>query len=165
MRDAATCPQVTKALEKVERENAVLISRASKGDFNPSTTKVVHLSMNPTTAALKKMEESKDERITILERELAALQARLETEDGGDGAEAPGAAAGTGAGALASSDKLQKLELRHQRLKEVFRDKISTFREAVYLLTGFKVRPASCAHPHRSLFLTPFLTRCCARWT
>ena len=28
----------------------------------------------------------------------------------------------------------------NQRLKELFKEKISTFREAVYLLTGFKVR-------------------------
>ncbi len=27
----------------------------------------------------------------------------------------------------------------NQRLKEIFKEKISTFREAVYLLTGFKV--------------------------
>jgi hypothetical protein len=28
----------------------------------------------------------------------------------------------------------------NQRLKEIFREKISTFREAVYMLTGFRVR-------------------------
>jgi hypothetical protein len=38
-----------------------------------------------------------------------------------------------------SGDTVEGLKLRNQRLIEMFRIKLQTFREAVYLTTGFKV--------------------------
>ena len=45
----------------------------------------------------------------------------------------PGSSTSAGAGAGADSSKL------NLRLKEMFRERITSFREAVYLLTGYKV--------------------------
>jgi len=43
---------LTTALTKAERDAAYLEAQVGRGDFKRSTTKVLHLSMNPTRTAL-----------------------------------------------------------------------------------------------------------------
>ena len=85
---------------------------AGKGSFNPEKTRVLHLSNNPVTVALK-------EEIEVLRRQVKALS-------------------GSKSKAQHASDvDPNKL---HQRLKESFKEQISRFREAIFLMTGYKVR-------------------------
>jgi mitotic spindle assembly checkpoint protein MAD1 len=93
---------------------------AGKGSFDPQRTRVLHLTETPLVQSLKE--------------QIQGLQAQL-AESASNTPEhmATHKAAGDGAVALANPDKL------NQRLKETFKEQIAIFREAVYLMTGFKV--------------------------
>jgi mitotic spindle assembly checkpoint protein MAD1 len=86
---------------------------AGKGSFDPEKTRVLHLSNNPLTQALK-------EEIKVLRRQVEALS------DSGKKKKA--------SGIDVDPNKL------HQRLKQSFKEQIGRFREGVYLMTGYKVR-------------------------
>lgn len=49
--------RLSEALSKAEKECAYLEARVGRGDFNRSTTKVLHLSMNPAKAAMREKED------------------------------------------------------------------------------------------------------------
>jgi hypothetical protein len=98
-----------KAAEAQERVLAAE-ALAGKGSFDPEKSRVMHLTETPLAEALK-------EEIKILKRQ-------LETAKG---------AHSSSKSAHHNPDKL------NQRLKENFKEQISTFREGVYLMTGFKV--------------------------
>lgn len=113
--------------EKAEQRALEAEVLSGKGSFNPQETRVLHLSNNPLTAALKE--------------EIIVLRKQVEVLSGGDKKSK-----------LAASDvDPNKL---HQRLKQSFKEQIGRFREGVYLMTGYKVRtrfimliPSCCAPP------------------
>jgi hypothetical protein len=98
-----------KVAEAQERAHAAE-ALAGKGSFDPEKSRVMHLTETPLAEALK-------EEIKILKRQ-------LETVKG---------ARSSSKSAHHNPDKL------NQRLKENFKEQIATFREGVYLMTGFKV--------------------------
>lgn len=70
---------LAKHLEKAELELAVYEKRLGKGEFNVETTKIVHLSVNPTREVL----ESKASEVAKLREEVELLRSRLESASGG----------------------------------------------------------------------------------
>ena len=93
---------------------------AGKGSFNPDQTRVMHMSKNPLTEALK-------EEVNVLRRQIEHLQS----------------AASSNNKSKTSSSKSQGVDVDpnklHQRLKQSFREQISRFREGVALMTGLRV--------------------------
>lgn len=70
--------RLTKLLEKAEKEIAVFENRLGRGEFNAETTKVVHLSVNPTSETLSSQ-------LSALRQENESLRSRLEkVANGGD---------------------------------------------------------------------------------
>ncbi|KAL3916618.1 MAG: hypothetical protein SGILL_005095 [Bacillariaceae sp.] len=101
----------TKAEKATERANEAE-ALAGKGSFDPEKTRVLHLSANPLTEALK-------EEISVLRRQVETLSDHGKKKK-----------------SLATDVDPNKL---HQRLKQSFKEQIGRFREAVYLLTGYKI--------------------------
>jgi hypothetical protein len=98
--------KANKAEERANRAEAL----AGKGSFNPETTRVLHLSQNPVTEALR-------EEVTVLQRQVQAIKKNNPSSSMID----------------VDPNKL------HQRLKESFKEQIGKFREGVYLITGLKI--------------------------
>lgn len=136
------------------RDELVGLKHATGLDYVPGKTRVLHLAQNPTTAAglrlstastvpMEKMKALQAENKQLNES-IANLQAGSAVAVAGvenisadhsmvSGIHAATSAPGSGAAASTDSSKL------NMRLKEMFRERITSFREAVYLLTGFKV--------------------------
>lgn len=125
-----------KHLEKAELNLAVFEKRLGRGEFNIETTKIMHLAVNPTRELLESKTKTSDAEQLRQENEM--LRARLCKLTEGDDS----------AATIADDDKLttmtsyetvEGLKKLNQRLKQVFGDQIRQYREAVYLLTGYKV--------------------------
>lgn len=110
---------------------------AGRGSFNPSTTRVVHLSQNPLTTALKEQNANLKQQ---LEDALASSSSTAATTTPGASkmyhkrsTPQSAAPAATTTTAEVNPDKL------HQRLKQQFQHQIALFREGVHLITGYKI--------------------------
>ncbi|KAG7362101.1 mitotic checkpoint protein [Nitzschia inconspicua] len=110
LRDAvyAERSKAEQALQRADQAEAL----AGKGSFDPEKTRVLHLSNNPLTEALK-------EEINVLKRQVEVLSASNKKKK-----------------PLGSDVDPNKL---HQRLKQSFKEQIGRFREGVYLMTGYKI--------------------------
>ena len=145
--------ELRRANEK-QREELFGIKHAAGLDFVPGRTRVLHLQQNPAAAAAAAAGRAPHGPSTVPQERMRALQAenRQLTESlaaasaASSAAAAAAAAAGpssslqntsvAAAGAATSAPDSSKLNLR---LKEMFRERITSFREAVYLLLGYKV--------------------------
>lgn len=136
-----------KELEKSEEQRYILETRIEQrhlqGDYDPTTTKVIHFEMNPfaiaakqRAAELQKLQEENEtlkQRLKILEE--SGGQAEDVTEQVQKRLQEP------------SSSKevdelkvqLNKEELKNKRLMEAFSMKSREFREVCYQLTGYKI--------------------------
>ncbi|XP_049494945.1 mitotic spindle assembly checkpoint protein MAD1 isoform X4 [Panthera uncia] len=109
-----------------------------RGGYDQSKTKVLHMSMNPASAAKQRLREDQ----ARLQEECERLRELVRAlERGGPVPADLEAAAG-----LPSSKEVAELkkqvesaELRNQRLKEVFHTKIQEFRKVCYALTGYQI--------------------------
>ncbi|VFV35705.1 mitotic spindle assembly checkpoint [Lynx pardinus] len=109
-----------------------------QGGYDQSKTKVLHMSMNPASAAKQRLREDQ----ARLQEECERLRELVRAlERGGPVPADLEAAAG-----LPSSKEVAELkkqvesaELRNQRLKEVFHTKIQEFRKVCYALTGYQI--------------------------
>ncbi|RLN65589.1 hypothetical protein BBJ28_00008277 [Nothophytophthora sp. Chile5] len=128
---------LSKHLEKVEMELAIFEKRLGRGEFNVETTKIVHLAVNPTHEMLQNRAKLSD--IEKLRQENELLRSKLEKLTGGADTEAQSSATGDQFTTTTSYDTVEGLKKLNQRLKEVRQDQIRQYREAVFLLTGFKV--------------------------
>jgi predicted nucleic acid-binding Zn-ribbon protein len=118
-------------------------------DYFPDRTRVLHLAENPTSHApavitMPSVTELRKQR-TELKKQLNAAQA--------EALQAQHDAATSAANAVTSTAPVHaptpapaptavsapQLEIVNQRLKEQFKEKIASFREAVYLIFGYKV--------------------------
>ncbi|KAK2533720.1 Mad1l1, partial [Columba guinea] len=111
---------------------------AAQGDYDPSRTKVLHLSMNPASLAKQQRREEQQQ----LQEECERLRELVRVLEGG------GAIPGNleGVGGFQSPQEVAELkkqvesaELKNQRLKEVFQTKIQEFRKVCYTLTGYQI--------------------------
>jgi hypothetical protein len=144
--------------ENILKDELIALQIFTGVDYVPGKTKVLHLSDNPCTQALGSRASTGNsslprEHLKRLLRETAVKgggpgvisiggmdrsgenELFREDSEGGDLSVAHnGTSISAGASsAIADSNKL------NQRLKEMFKDRITSFREAVYLLTGYKV--------------------------
>lgn len=148
--------KTSQAREQALRDDLRALQVFSGADFVPGNTRVLHMTDNPCRAALgaraqpavsslprEQLKHAKSQ-VRELHAQVSALAAREQEEEQGPGADvsmnmsaaprgAPVPSAAAVAAAAADSNKL------NQRLKEMFKERITAFREAVYLLTGYKV--------------------------
>ncbi|XP_058290317.1 mitotic spindle assembly checkpoint protein MAD1 isoform X2 [Hylobates moloch] len=118
---------------------AQLERRVLQGDYDQSRTKVLHMSLNPTSVARQRLREDHSQ----LQAECERLRGLLRAMERGGTVPADLEAA---AASLPSSKEVAELkkqvesaELKNQRLKEVFQTKIQEFRKACYTLTGYQI--------------------------
>lgn len=144
-------------VENLGRQVACLEERVGRGEFNPATTRVLHLRANPEAELERTAREA---RVAELESENAALRENIQRIE----ATAAGGASGSGGGSL----KIAQLEgeanlLRRRlaegqksadRLQQVFMRQIAAFREAISALFGYRVEMSSDpgARDHRGQF-------------
>lgn len=104
------------AADDMRGENAGLIARLAKGEFDPAMSRVLHATENPTSAALQA-------RIKALTAELGEARA------------APAAAQQPAASAGSQGD----LSTKMARMKQLFQQNIELLKSAVYQCTGWTV--------------------------
>ncbi|EIE27827.1 hypothetical protein COCSUDRAFT_83447 [Coccomyxa subellipsoidea C-169] len=125
------------------RQIALLEERLGRGEFNPSTTRVLHFVHNPEAEARREAEAAQ---VSQLQAEAAALRAQLavlQSSDAGASDSSAPAAAVAAAERTLLERKVSELEKRESRLKEVFKTQVSNFREACFCLFGYRVDMAS----------------------
>lgn len=118
--------ECNKLKEEIERLKAELEHRALKGDFN-CNARVLHFIMNPAAIAEKQAEEKQK----ALLQEVEELRAKVGT---------------AGTSAFTSSLQAQEIaelkqshEIKIARLKEAFKSSSQEYRQACYLLFGWRV--------------------------
>uniref|UniRef100_A0A8C5X8Z8 Mitotic spindle assembly checkpoint protein MAD1 n=2 Tax=Malurus TaxID=55806 RepID=A0A8C5X8Z8_9PASS len=127
---------------KLAEENRSLEMKLEKltlqGDYDPSRTKVLHFSMNPTSLAKQQRKEEQQQ----LQEECERLRELVRVLEGGGSI----SATREGVGSFQSPQEVAELkkqvesaELKNQRLKEVFQTKIQEFRKVCYTLTGYQI--------------------------
>ncbi|XP_051061343.1 mitotic spindle assembly checkpoint protein MAD1 [Phodopus roborovskii] len=109
-----------------------------QGDYNQSRTKVLHMSLNPTSMARKRQQEDH----ARLQGECERLRGLVHALERGG----PIPTDLEAASSLSSTKEMAELrkqvesaELKNQRLKEVFQTKIQEFRKVCYTLTGYQI--------------------------
>ncbi|XP_047389438.1 mitotic spindle assembly checkpoint protein MAD1 isoform X1 [Sciurus carolinensis] len=112
--------------------------RTLQGDYDQSRTKVLHMSLNPTSVAKQRLREDRDQ----LQEECERLRGLVRALERGG----PIPADLEASASLPSSKEVAELrkqvesaELKNQRLKEVFQTKIQEFRKVCYTLTGYQI--------------------------
>ncbi|XP_066868905.1 mitotic spindle assembly checkpoint protein MAD1 isoform X2 [Kogia breviceps] len=127
---------------RLEEEKKVLETQLERltlqGDYDQSRTKVLHLSLNPASAARQRLHEDRQR----LQEECQRLQELVRALEAGGAVPAHlEAAAGMPSSREVAELKKQveSAELKNQRLKEVFQTKIQEFRKVCYTLTGYQV--------------------------
>ncbi|XP_067043438.1 mitotic spindle assembly checkpoint protein MAD1-like isoform X1 [Acropora muricata] len=144
-------------IEKLKEENVKLQEQLDvyeirkeqmhmQGYYDPTKSKVIHMSMNPSSVA----RQQRGEELERLRKENELLRKRLQLleEAGGSAVQDlnPGVSDFSPENAPSVVKQVEDFkaqvasaEMKNQRLKEVFKKKIQEFREACYALTGYKV--------------------------
>ncbi|XP_020616973.1 mitotic spindle assembly checkpoint protein MAD1-like [Orbicella faveolata] len=134
----------TKLQEQLEIHEINKEQMHMRGYYDPTKTKIIHLSMNPSSIA----KQQRGEELEKLRKENDSLRRRLQLlEEGGCSPEdvsvlsklSPEAGPSVVKQVEDFKAQLSSAEMKNQRLKEVFKKKIQEFREACYALTGFKI--------------------------
>ncbi|KAJ0408346.1 hypothetical protein P43SY_003072 [Pythium insidiosum] len=137
--------KLAKHLKSVEQDCAKMEKRLGRGEFNPATTKVVHLSVNPTSELLDtKQVSSECEQLRKENEQLRSALKASEAKSTPAGAVTPSTSTSTSTSTAkltttTSYETVEGQKLLNQRLKEVFREQTQQYREAVFQLTGFKI--------------------------
>eukprot|EP00899_Mesostigma_viride_P010803 jgi/Mesvir1/19724/Mv09979-RA.2 len=113
------------------KEVALLEAKVGRGDFNKSTTKVLHLALNPES----KIALGAAQEVQALQAKVSQLEAALVSQKGAPVSEA----VASGDEATLWKQKAAELEKQKIRYMQVFSSKITSFREACCLLFGYKV--------------------------
>lgn len=155
--------------DALEREVSALEARVGRGEYNPAETKILHFRANPAALATASAAENELETVRgecevlreTVSQLLAQQQQAGDTPVAAACAATPGPVAATPGGPAATPIRMSfattpgpsiaeaeltvmrrrvaDLEKREQRYMTVFKQKISTFREACYLIFGYKV--------------------------
>lgn len=136
--------------QRLEEQNNILEMRLERhnlqGDYDPVKTRVLHLKMNPTTAA----KQERQQEVEALREEVTCLRDLVRSLQGGGAALHSQDDSSIHATSLSFSlppskevldlrKQMESSELRNQRLKEVFQRKIQEFRTVCYVLTGYQI--------------------------
>jgi len=128
-------------LEKYERLEMELESRAIKGDYNPDSTKVLHFTRNPMSQAVERLQTDTNE----LQSENDALKARVKLLEEGQTKDITmmvGHRLEEGASSaevLELNKQLESSNTKNQRIMDAFKQTSKDFREFVAETTGFKI--------------------------
>ena len=141
----------------MEIENEQLKGEVGRGAYNPATTKVLHMKQNPAkdeALSRQKSAEQEAERLKTENNQLKQQIQQLSSLSSASSSSSSGqqptsildvSSVAADAGGNKGSDDAETKK-RIQRLKDVFGKKMRQFREAVYLLTGYKVDMNITAH-------------------
>ncbi|XP_016375350.1 mitotic spindle assembly checkpoint protein MAD1-like [Sinocyclocheilus rhinocerous] len=127
--------------QQLEEQNNILEMRLERhnlqGGYDPVTTKVIHLQMNPTSIAKQQCTEEVEQ----LRVECQRLRDRLRKIEAGGGMTTDDTTLiiPPSQEILDLRKQMESAELKNQRLKEVFQKKIQEFRTACYVLTGYQI--------------------------
>jgi hypothetical protein len=125
-------------LESNQIESAKLFETAIKTTTTATTSKqprILHFKMNPAAKAIKEKEKQDRAELRALRKEVKALRESWSTKN----VTTPMPSSISAPVPTPSTTGGGDLQTRYERLKEVFHKRMQRFREAVYLLTGFKV--------------------------
>ncbi len=141
----------TKQLERVERDLAAYEREAATGIpigekriKGAPTTKILHLISNPAAIALAQSSGTADHSVNVMECSLMEsdkdpLDVALRDGDDGRSSSNRRAAKISGKSGKVHHEAEVDKDKVNQRLKEKFKERIGTFRNAIYLLTGYKI--------------------------
>eukprot|EP00038_Savillea_parva_P027925 m.62285 g.62285 ORF g.62285 m.62285 type:complete len:738 (+) comp8077_c0_seq1:26-2239(+) len=136
-------------IESADQEGIEL----NEGDYDPRTTKILHMRDNPISMGLAERAEE----LSRLRDDVARLNVQLQRSDAGlvTPRSAPGSAPGSGGASSSVGDvsfssdmagdlvKLQgqnkQLTTKLQRLKEVYGKTVQDYRDALYQLIGYRI--------------------------
>ncbi|KAM9363179.1 mitotic spindle assembly checkpoint protein MAD1 [Symphorus nematophorus] len=136
--------------QRLEEQNNILEMRLERhnlqGDYDPMKTRVLHLKMNPTTVA----KQQRHQEVEALREEVTRLRELVRSvhdgstlvhsqDDSSMHASSLGLSLPPSKEVLDLRKQMESLELRNQRLKEVFQRKIQEFRTVCYVLTGYQI--------------------------
>uniref|UniRef100_A0AAQ6A4J0 Mitotic spindle assembly checkpoint protein MAD1 n=1 Tax=Amphiprion ocellaris TaxID=80972 RepID=A0AAQ6A4J0_AMPOC len=136
--------------QRLEEQNNILEMRLERhnlqGDYDPVKTRVLHLKMNPTTAA----KQERQQEVEALREEVTCLRDLVRSLQGGGAVLHSQDDSSIHTTSLSFSlppskevldlrKQMESSELRNQRLKEVFQRKIQEFRTVCYVLTGYQI--------------------------
>jgi hypothetical protein len=151
------------AAEKLSSQVGALEERVGRGEFNPATTRVLHLRRNPESEARAKEEAAHR---AHLESENAALRQNLQRMEAAAAGSSDGAGAARGGVHVAELEgevallqgRLAESQKAADRLQSVFSRQITMFRDAMYLLFGYRVEMTvapGAKEMHATFVLTP----------
>uniref|UniRef100_A0AAQ5ZC78 Mitotic spindle assembly checkpoint protein MAD1 n=1 Tax=Amphiprion ocellaris TaxID=80972 RepID=A0AAQ5ZC78_AMPOC len=127
--------------QRLEEQNNILEMRLERhnlqGDYDPVKTRVLHLKMNPTTAA----KQERQQEVEALREEVTCLRDLVRSLQGGGAVlhSQDDSSIHTTSLSFNLRKQMESSELRNQRLKEVFQRKIQEFRTVCYVLTGYQI--------------------------
>ncbi|KAI8473804.1 MAG: mitotic checkpoint protein-domain-containing protein [Monoraphidium minutum] len=157
---AAERQAIEREAEALGREVGRLQACVAAGDYNPETTRILHMAANPASERRRLEAEAT---IVRLQAECEALRRQLRAFRGGGGG-GNGAAAGGGEAALVLAKKeaelaeaqanLAKANKATAKLNQIFTEHSKHFREAVRVLFGFKVDMPVAAGPSKTAVVT-----------
>ena len=163
--------EMVKEYNKLMKQKDALEVRVAKGEYNPATTRVLHLTMNPVKQARQEYREQVNVVRNELVNKLTALgmidqegsvvttslverqpMDNLEMmnillalrQDGGSG----GGGSGGGGGSSGEDKKVLALQKKLARFQEVFKKLRQKYKEIVYLLTGWKINMDQVGNVH-----------------
>ncbi|XP_057698964.1 mitotic spindle assembly checkpoint protein MAD1 [Corythoichthys intestinalis] len=113
-----------------------------QGDYDSFKTRVLNLKMNPTAVAKQQRQQETE----ALRQEVEHLRDVVrKVQEGGSGAKVDAALHSANLSLPPSKEvqdllkQIERSELKNQRLKEVFQQKIQEFRTVCYILTGYQL--------------------------
>lgn len=155
--------KLSKLLEKTEAECALMQSKLGRGEYNVRDTKVLHFRFNPEAEAMKQKKLDKEGADTRqlradnekLKARVAELELNTSSRAGGglsvDLAELTELKAQL-AKSTSEARQLQEKAKHAERLKSMFTLKATEFREACFLLTGYKIEMKPGEYKLRSMY-------------
>ena len=118
---------------KLFEDNMMASSRSKSG----GGVRILHFKMNPAKKAIAEKEKQDRAELKALRKEVKAMRESSSSNNNNNNATTPMLSISS----IAPTPTVGggDLQTRYDRLKEVFHKRMQRFREAVYLLTGFKV--------------------------
>ena len=141
--------KLIKEKSKMEEKIIILEQRVGRGEYNANTTKVVHFTMNPAA----QVDVTKRDKVKLLENEIVHLKAMIKnnnveidnkmntSKDGNRNFKNSKNCIGN-KGSDVDIDRnimINNLKKKNERLKQVFKDLRTKYKNAVYILTGWKI--------------------------
>jgi len=141
--------KLKKEKSKMEEKIIILEQRVGRGEYNANTTKVVHFTMNPAA----QVDVTKRDKVKLLENEIVHLKAMIKnnneeidnkmnmSKDGNRNFKNSKNCIGN-KGSDVDIDRnimINNLKKKNERLKQVFKDLRTKYKNAVYILTGWKI--------------------------